>query len=301
MPSLPIVRQQTVGTEVATFLMNRESSPLALIDAQMRFTAVNRAFELLVGFPAGTVVGKNWADVLAQPADANTTRKRLREALARRSLQIELAVTTSVGRRVILTIELHGIGPRGRVGALVLVSSWSAGDRDRTPLEVSDLVYEIELSDFGRLHWVRSEDLTERPARQRCYTVLYAREAPCTDCPALEITNGVTDATAILHGPESPLLVDARRVDADHVRLNVRKISVAIFRKLVEARVDAIALRGRLTERETEVVRLILFGRSAREVSRALHISYSTAKFHQTNVLRKLGVESRLALFRQLL
>jgi DNA-binding CsgD family transcriptional regulator len=95
-------------------------------------------------------------------------------------------------------------------------------------------------------------------------------------------------------------MVDARRVDADTVRLNVRRVSPELFAKLVEARIEAIARRGKLTDREAEVVRLMLLGRSAREVSRALHISLSTAKFHQTNVLRKLGAESRFALFRML-
>lgn len=300
--SLPIVKQTALLTEVALFLMNREQRPAALIDTHAHFAAVNSAFERLVGHPAAKLLGKHWAAVLAQTADAKAVRTRLREALAKRALQVELPVTTSVDRRVVLTAELHGVGKRG---ALLIVASWSAADRDRTPLEVSDLVYEIELADFGALRWARSDDLPDssRIVAQRCHSVLYGRDTPCSGCPALEIRDGSSEATSILRGKDAdpPLLVDARRVDADNVRLNVRRISPDIFTMLVEARIATIARKGKLTERETEVARLMLLGRSAREVSRALHISYSTAKFHQTNVVRKLSVESRFGLLRLLL
>lgn len=48
-----------------------------------------------------------------------------------------------------------------------------------------------------------------------------------------------------------------------------------------------------LTEREREVVQLLVAGRSNAEIGDALHITEGTAKFHVTNILAKLGVQDR--------
>lgn len=48
-----------------------------------------------------------------------------------------------------------------------------------------------------------------------------------------------------------------------------------------------------LSDRELEVVRLIVAGKSNQEISALLHISESTVKFHVNNILSKLGVNDR--------
>lgn len=48
-----------------------------------------------------------------------------------------------------------------------------------------------------------------------------------------------------------------------------------------------------LTEREQEIFNLLKSDRSNNEISKALHISYSTARFHIKNIYRKLGVTER--------
>src|SRR5690606_29409973 len=48
-----------------------------------------------------------------------------------------------------------------------------------------------------------------------------------------------------------------------------------------------------LTERETEVLRLIGSGRSNKEIALALTIGEKTVKTHVSNILSKLGVSSR--------
>jgi DNA-binding NarL/FixJ family response regulator len=49
-----------------------------------------------------------------------------------------------------------------------------------------------------------------------------------------------------------------------------------------------------LTERELLVVRLVAAGRSNREIGADLFISGKTASVHVSNILRKLGVSSRV-------
>ncbi len=48
-----------------------------------------------------------------------------------------------------------------------------------------------------------------------------------------------------------------------------------------------------LTERETEVLRLLAQGLANKEIARALHLGEQTVKTHVSNVLGKLGVTSR--------
>jgi DNA-binding NarL/FixJ family response regulator len=48
-----------------------------------------------------------------------------------------------------------------------------------------------------------------------------------------------------------------------------------------------------LTERETDVLRLLAQGLSNKEIGRSLHIGEKTVKTHVSNILNKLGVPSR--------
>lgn len=52
-----------------------------------------------------------------------------------------------------------------------------------------------------------------------------------------------------------------------------------------------------LTPREQEVFSMLLEGTSPKEIAAALRVSYDTVHFHQKNLYRKLGVQSRTELF----
>ena len=56
---------------------------------------------------------------------------------------------------------------------------------------------------------------------------------------------------------------------------------------------DRAAFEGVLTRRELDVLRLLVEGRSNREVAQALVLSAGTVKFHVNSVLRKLGAANR--------
>ncbi|MET9678645.1 helix-turn-helix domain-containing protein [Streptomyces coeruleorubidus] len=57
---------------------------------------------------------------------------------------------------------------------------------------------------------------------------------------------------------------------------------------------DSIVALGLLTNREREVLSLLADGPSNRAMARQLNIAERTVKAHLTNLMRKLGVESRL-------
>jgi len=62
------------------------------------------------------------------------------------------------------------------------------------------------------------------------------------------------------------------------------------------------SLRGEsptdLTDRETEILRLIAWGYSNKEIAAQLEISVKTVEAHKTNTMRKLGMSSRIDIVR---
>lgn len=53
---------------------------------------------------------------------------------------------------------------------------------------------------------------------------------------------------------------------------------------------------SRLTERETQLLALLLNGKCNKEIASALGITVRTVRFHVSNILAKYQVENRLAL-----
>jgi len=56
--------------------------------------------------------------------------------------------------------------------------------------------------------------------------------------------------------------------------------------------------KGDLTDRETEVLRLISFGHSNKEIAEQLNLSVKTIEAHKANAMRKLGISSRIDIVR---
>ncbi|MBZ0120122.1 MAG: helix-turn-helix transcriptional regulator [Sandaracinaceae bacterium] len=85
------------------------------------------------------------------------------------------------------------------------------------------------------------------------------------------------------------------------VSIEVKAIEEGLARELVHARLSTLARRAGLSAREHDVFELLVLGRSLGEIGTVLSISERTVRFHQGNLLGKLGADSRIDLLRLLL
>ena len=74
-----------------------------------------------------------------------------------------------------------------------------------------------------------------------------------------------------------------------------RKVMGGYVNKTESLRGDG---KGELTDREAEVLRLISFGYSNKEIGSRLDLSVKTIEAHKSNAMRKLGISSRIDIVR---
>jgi DNA-binding NarL/FixJ family response regulator len=65
--------------------------------------------------------------------------------------------------------------------------------------------------------------------------------------------------------------------------------------------IEGLSKKHGLTDREAEILALVLAGLQNADIASRLNISANTVKYHVRNLFTKLGVESRVQLFRQLI
>src|SRR5215472_11826870 len=128
-------------------------------------------------------------------------------------------------------------------------------------------------------------------------TATIRRELPETE--VLALTSVLEDASvvgAVRAGAIGYLLKDTqaealcqaiKAAAAGQVQLTPRAAA-----RLMQA-VSAPESPEALTERETEVLRLLAQGQANKQIARSLNISEKTVKVHVSNILSKLGVQSR--------
>ena len=74
-----------------------------------------------------------------------------------------------------------------------------------------------------------------------------------------------------------------------------RVLSIFVDRATIPSR-SAVSASTHFTVRETEVLKLLVAARSNREIARTLGIEERTVKAHVAKLMRKVGVENRIAL-----
>ena len=103
---------------------------------------------------------------------------------------------------------------------------------------------------------------------------------------------------ALQAGATTYLLKDALADELIQVIRDVHLGKETAVSAQVKARLAERSEKPELTPREIEILNLIAQGLQNKEIASTLGISARTAKFHGTNLLRKIGADSRLSLLR---
>jgi len=88
---------------------------------------------------------------------------------------------------------------------------------------------------------------------------------------------------------------DARRCEDDGVLLNDEPLSDGLIENTLTINADNAAA---LTKRENEILRLIVVGRTNKQIARLLSRSERTVEYHRNRLMRKMAVHNTAELVR---
>ena len=172
--------------------------------------------------------------------------------------------------------------------------------------DVELVSYRVQLAPAGkrgRLLRVQSNGMPVARGQygaQPCWQFLQGRTAPCEGCPVFGDAQ-VERRWVTLDGPDSCYQAVQAAMGTSSAELRLLRLSAQVLSLLCRDKPQRIAQAARLSQQELRVLQLMVEGFQSKEIASQLRISARTVKFHGTNLLRKLGAESRIGLLKLVL
>ena len=281
--------------------------PALVVDGGGRVRFVNAPMEKLLGRKFDELSTTRWLALCVPSGGSGAVKHLLGAGFRGEATGGDLPLLTREGRRITMRAELSR-ETRGRRRALVVVSN-GIREVDAGANLAGDCRCEVSRTSDGGgvVTGVRFLD----PARDSLSHVGRPVEEllDALGCgPAMRwvgkvLADEARDASEVLL-PESDdafRVVTAESVDDATVRVTIRFLPTGLLPEMVDAKAARTAGDGALSERERQVLTLLLRGRGVEDIATMLEIAPRTVKFHQANVLHKLGADSRLNLLRVIL
>ncbi|HEX8790782.1 MAG TPA: LuxR C-terminal-related transcriptional regulator [Polyangiaceae bacterium] len=277
-----------------------------VVDADSRVRFANEHMQGVLGRRPDELHGEG-LEACVPEGDRPQAHKLVKSGLNGAASEGELHVVTRGGRRLALHVKLTPEG-KGRSRGLVLVAA-EVREASEAAASIGDCTMEVSRvgARLGRIESLRFMDQGHDARRHVGCEVLELLES-------IGASAAVTAVDAVLHGrtaeataaslPTSERafrLVTARALDDRTVRVVVRCFDARVLSDLVDAKVSRVAEACGLSDRERQVLQLLLRGRGLADIATMLEIAPRTVKFHQANVLQKLGADSRFDLLRVVL
>jgi DNA-binding CsgD family transcriptional regulator len=299
--------------ELTLYLFDRFGRPALLLGDALQVLHVNRAAATAFGWDTENALGATLGtlvDVGNAPIPPEDEAFTSREG----AILCDVHALTPTGHRVPQRAELRALDPETPMYLMELFPTHAAHHSRPPPHltpssfpaasrpEVSRFEIDTSAESFGTVFLAEPLPLHSPTwVGSRCYSLLFDRDAPCEGCPALALSKDILTATGIIQQDGTYHIVRATRVGPHAARMRSNPLDEDIVRSLVAARLDALAREAGLSERERGVFELLAMGRILEEIATVLGITARTVRFHQANLLEKLGADSRLDLLRLLL
>ena len=296
-------RTQPVSTTdwsaVASSVLEHIQNPTALIHRDRRILRVNSAFVQLVGKCAGGIEGRSYCDVVAHDK-SELCDYDLVEDSGRRLRSGPLFSTP-----MWLRVEISPTAANDS-DTFVLQIVESEQDKDGSDMSMTCDNYVVSSSHLNRGMLLATEnerDFSSKKVGAYCYEVIGRSSEPCPGCPVFDGPCRFPARRALTpaNGYQGYRVIEVNEDDEERLNIKSVRLSGTVLSELVQAKMEWVAAEGGLSSRESEVLNLLYVGRSMRDIAMLLEISERTVKYHQANVLRKLGADSRVDLVRLLL
>lgn len=317
---------------VARLLAERCDLPVVVLDRGGAIRLSSATLERTLGLRASELEGRRWIDACVAPEASAATATALEQGFAGAARATSCEAVTKDGRRLRLSLDLSLVGrpldsgsdsasgsasgsangsangsasADASLGQGLLVTVLASAPVQGAWARGQDLDYTIAFSatEFGTIKHAATAagcELAEARGR-RCYEFIAGLDKPCPDCPALRPAahgNGQRLSVRSKTDPDGFQVTTADATRPDEISLRARGISSSTLTAIQDARIAALSDKAQLTERERDILALLLHGRSHDEIAQSLTVSPRTVKFHQGNILQKLGADSRADLLR---
>lgn len=281
---------------VALLLAERADLPAVLVGQRGEVLLVASAAERALGWSFDSV-GSNWVERHVVAKAAVAAQWLLEKALSGALRRFEVEVITPDGT-ALAGFEACSVGHDGGRGVLLVLEKLVPRPVETRCTDYDYEVQEVTTGVFTLRGVVRLGSLSSGPGGC-CYQVLHGRSTHCEPCPLRGRGLATGPQTIVAMTPEREYQVTtAALTGADAARVSVRRLPIAAFSAVLQAKLDSLALRGRLSLRERDVLRQLVEGHTLEDIAEKLVITPRTVRFHQSNLLEKLGADSRADLMR---
>lgn len=269
---------------------------MLVLDRRERVVLANVYAESMTGWPRDELIGQRWS--VLQPGESAAWISQAMQRLIRH-VRLEIVDRTGASLRVVADLA-----PIGAERLLFTVRQFWPNDL-RTRTNSGEFEYTIAAApgSFTLLRSHNAPEATDAPSARLCFRRLFGRSEPCTDCPILYSGSKSWPRIAVRASRRSPggfEVVTAHEPVNDEVEVTVRQLSAEAWKSTLSTKIAQMSNRARLSPRERSVLGHLIEGRTISEMADLLGVQPSTVKFHQANVLRKLGIDSRTNIVRAL-
>lgn len=288
-----------------SLLLERSAQPTLILDQQGTIVFLNSPVERIL--EAGRDQLINYPLEKRLPAgERERWQARFSEAIRGALPRSKLTLSTLRGCMLDLSVEFSLVGRGDSLGLIIAITEWAVSKaKELPPSTGEEFHYEVSAQPQERGVLKRIWGSSKEPFRSSgkpCYQELYQETQPCRGCPLF---------SNVAQAPPQPLIVPVAQKrlyrlvhwqtsteQTSTMLFSVRQLEEVVVSRLLQTKLHQIGEHANLSIREQQVFEQLVIGRSIDAISTLIGISARTVKHHQANILKKLGVESRLDLMR---
>jgi len=287
-------------------VLDWEQRPVVLVHPDGRAAAANAAMATTLHRSQDEFSGLPLEKLFA-PDSRSGLRKLVETCVAGRVDIFDTNCETKDGSAVPVTMRLVNSSMHTHEAVAHVFTIVAFRPKTETPVLANGTACTVsaDAKSFGVITRAWGPGDVPNPVGRRCCEAFCEQDVPCRACPlyaeGLTTDTRTSVVTRRSAGNTWFDIVSVRAIGHAEIAMSRWRLGKEILGALTAARIDELAADAKLSPKEAEVLGLLFLGRSTNDIAHQMDIASRTAKYHQRNVLRKVGAESRFDLSRLLL